>query len=180
MLNATFLLPDGTTLRSCPRLVSRCTREDGNSPQLSFSVPMKTSLNVPESQQAYFLMNTSAPSFGWNGEHAEAWLPYVSEASPTEPSPSATVFVSYSIPDGTSYDWSTGDPPSFKSGQPMWEQYVSQLANPALVNGTDPAAQGSDDGRIFLAGAAAALAGATFATSLDSALKTLRRKHANS
>jgi hypothetical protein len=124
--------------------------------------------NLATNESDVIPVTTSSFIYGSNGENAEVWLPGIMRPAPVpSPDPTATIFASYQVPNAGNYDWTGGDSPEIGRSGPVWEQYVTQLANPVLAQGIDTASQRSDDLRIFLAGASAALAGATFATGLD-------------
>ncbi len=103
-------------------------------------------------------------TFSANGESAEGWLPYVD----CPVCDNSTVFrFEYQVPDISSYDWTSGIPPGSIAGQPVWQQYASQLQEPVMISGTDAGAQQHDQMLTLISGILIGIAVGLLATFLQ-------------
>jgi hypothetical protein len=133
-------------------------------------------------------ISASAFTFGSNGSTAEAWLPNVSCGPYPYTSmncaefPAFVVSTEYIFPNFQSYNWNGGVPPAVLSGVGVWQRTPPQLSDPVLVSGTNPSAQQDDNFAIFLAGAAAGVAGGMLGLAVQAGidwLATWRKSKSN-
>jgi hypothetical protein len=114
--------------------------------------------------RADFDMSPGDDGLATNGVTASAAIPEVIISAPRA---NPELDASYAIPSGSSYDWSPGPPQTAAE----WTSHLTRADTPGQVMvGTDHGRVDSDNFRIFLAGAFAALAGAAVLAAVQEAL----------
>jgi hypothetical protein len=155
--------PIGITFEHCHR--PACIRLPGRTAAMLWTVPLV--FHSTNTATADFFVNAS--NFGRVADNvtAMAAIPEVLHTGRGTP----LLLAEYYIRSANKYDWSTSPPGVISNGYAIWQEDVEGTDTPGRVAvGTNHTNQASDDLKIFLAGALAALGGAAILTAIVEAV----------
>jgi hypothetical protein len=150
---------DGTVFVGCPESSTDCKQGWAQTPKF----------NRKGVAASYFTLKSGHFGVNYNGLDASAALPEIDEVDKSAGSP--TLYAGYYLPSASSYDWSLYPPYTVGPNRIVWNEALGPGDTIGRgIAGANHAAHASDDIKVFIAGALAALAGAAVLTALIEAL----------